>query len=134
MAREFHFHDVTGAELAVLQRLWDAGPAPVRALAEALYPGGGNSAHATVQKLLERLENKRYVSRRRRGGVQQFAARIDKEGLIGGRLRAVAQQLCEGSLTPLLTHLVRQQALSPRERKELRDLLAELAKPSRPSA
>src|SRR5438445_6942980 len=103
------FQDVTEAELAVLQLLWDRGPGPVRPLAEELYPGGGNSAYATVQKLLERLEQKGYVSRKRQAGVQQFEARIDKEGLIGRRLRAVAEQLCEGSFTPLLTHLVRNQ-------------------------
>lgn len=128
------FQDVTDAELAVLQLLWDGGPAAVRMLAERLYPGGGNSAYATVQKLLERLETKRYVSRKRQNGVQQFGALIDKEGLISRRLRAVAEQLCEGSLTPLLTHLVRHEPLSARERRELRGLLEELQKKGKPTA
>src|SRR5262249_32195078 len=39
--------DVTDAEAAILQRLWDAGPATVRQLRDALYPGGGPSEHAT---------------------------------------------------------------------------------------
>lgn len=125
------FQDVTEAELAVLQHLWDGGPGPVRPLAEKLYPAGGASAYATVQKLLERLEQKGYVSRRRQDGVHQYAAEVDREGLIGRRLRAVAEQLCEGSLTPLLTHLVRNQALSAKERKELRGLLEELNKPAK---
>ncbi len=125
------FQDVTEAELAVLQLLWDDGPGPVRPLAEKLYPGGGNSAYATVQKLLERLELKGYVSRKRQDGVQKYESLVDKEGLIGRRLRAVAEQLCDGSLTPLLTHLVRNQSLSAKERKELRGLLDDLTKPAK---
>ena len=33
--------DVTERELAVLQALWDAGPATIRRLTDVLYPGGG---------------------------------------------------------------------------------------------
>jgi predicted transcriptional regulator len=46
--------------------------------------------------------------------------------LIGRRLQDVAEKLCGGSLTPLLTHLVRTRRLSARERQELRDLIDEL--------
>src|SRR5438270_282872 len=56
--------DVTDAELAVLQALWDGGPADRRRLAEALYPGGGPASYTTVQKLLERLQAKGSVCRR----------------------------------------------------------------------
>ena len=48
--------DITDAELAVLQVLWDAGPLPIRRITGRLYPGGTAAQYATVQKLLERLE------------------------------------------------------------------------------
>ena len=118
--------DVTDAELAVLQALWDGGPATIRRLTEALYPGGGTSHYATVQKLLERLEDKGCVRRDRRPAVHVFAAAIDRGELIGRRLQSVAQKLCGGSLTPLLTHLVQSQKLSAAQRQELRDLIDEL--------
>ena len=121
--------DVTEAELAVLQALWERdGPATVRQLAEELYPDkGAAGALATVQKLLERLEAKGCVRRQKgEAGPQLFSAAVGREDLIGRRLRAVAEQLCEGSLTPLLTNLVRAGSLSARERKELRALLEEL--------
>ena len=35
-----------------------------------------------------------------------FRAAVERDELIGRRLRAVADTLCGGSLTPLLTHLV----------------------------
>lgn len=119
--------DVTEAELSVLQELWDRPGSTIRQLTEAIYPGGGASRYATVQKLLERLEEKGCVARDRGGPVQTFAATVDREELIGLRLRAVADTLCGGSLTPLLTHLVQHTGpLDDSERRALRDLIADL--------
>jgi predicted transcriptional regulator len=118
--------DVSNSQLAVLTVLWDEGPATIRRLTEVLYPGGGVAEYATVQKLLERLEEKGHVERQRTRGAHTFAAAIAREELIGRRLQDVAEKLCGGSLTPLLTHLVRNQPLSAREREELRALIDEL--------
>lgn len=118
--------DVTEAELKVLEALWDRGSATVRELAEALYDDGGPAKAATVLKLLERLEKDEYVKRDRSGGVQSFAAAIRRDDLIDRRLQNLAEQLCGGSLTPLLTHLLRADRLSADERQSLRDLIDEL--------
>lgn len=118
--------DVTDAELAVLQALWDRGSTTIRELTEALYPRGSTAHYATVQKLLERLETKRCVRRDRKEWPHVFTATVDRGHLIGRRLKAVAEKLCEGSLTPLLTHLVRGDQLSAEERRSLRGLLDEL--------
>src|SRR5215469_641806 len=118
--------DVTDAELAVLQVLWDGGPATIRQLTDILYPGGGAAQYGTVQKLLDRLESKDCVRRDRASTAHTFSAAIAREELIGRRLQDMAEKLCGGSLTPLLTHLVRARRLSARERQELRDLIDEL--------
>jgi BlaI family penicillinase repressor len=118
--------DVTEAELALLQALWDQGPATIRQLADRVYGQGGASTYATVQKLLDRLESKGVVGRDRSESVHVFRAKIDREELIGRRLRAVADTLCGGSLTPLLSHLVRGERLSDEERAELRALIERL--------
>lgn len=118
--------DVTDTELALLQILWDSGPATIRQLTDVLYPGGGASQYATVQKLLERLEAKSCVQRDRTPPAHTFTAVIARADLIDRRLRDMAEKLCGGSLTPLLTHLVRTKGLTSRERQELRDLIDEL--------
>src|SRR5437588_8090746 len=102
-------HDVTDAELAVLQALWDGGAATIRRLTDELYPGGSTAHYATVQKLLERLEAKGFVRRRRQTGAHLFEAAIARDDLVGRLLEQMADKLCGGSLTPLLTHLVRGQ-------------------------
>ncbi|GAC1449127.1 MAG: hypothetical protein NVSMB9_32850 [Isosphaeraceae bacterium] len=122
--------DVTEAELAVLRTLWAQGPATIRQLADAVYGDAGNPAYATVQKLLDRLESKGIVERDRRKSVHVFRSTVDREELIGRRLRALADTLCGGSLTPLLTHLVREERFSSGERRELRALIEDLAKGS----
>jgi BlaI family penicillinase repressor len=120
--------DVTEAELDVLRTLWEVGPAPIRALADRLYPGGGASEHATVQKLLERLEDKGHVSRRQDGRHNVYSARVGRGDLVARRLRDTAEQLCDGSLTPLLTHLVSAGRLSADELHELRQLVDRLSR------
>lgn len=118
--------DVTEAELAILQVLWDRGSATVKELTELLYPKGTKAPHATVQKLLGRLENKKCVKRDRSLWPHVYQANVAREDLIGRRLQETANDLCEGSLAPLLTHLVSAQRLSQKERESLRDLLNEL--------
>ena len=119
--------DVTDTELAILQVLWDQGPATIRQLTETLNHGECSTGqYGTTQKLLDRLEAKGCVRRDRSGPVHLFTAALVREELIGRRLRDVAEKLCGGSLTPLLTHLVRTRSLSAREREELRALIEEL--------
>jgi predicted transcriptional regulator len=120
--------DVTEAELSVLQTMWDQGAMTVRQLTDELYPGGGSSEYATVQKLLERLGGKDYVVRDRDVWPHVFEAAVGRDELIGRRLQTTADQLCEGSLQPLLTTLVKSDKLSAKDRKSLRGLLDELDK------
>lgn len=121
--------DVTDAELAVLRVLWSESPLSVREIADRLYPRGGASDAATVQKLLERLGEKRCV-RRSRTRPYRFRAIVDRGELIGRRLRDTAESLCDGSWTPLLTQLVRSQPLSAEDRRELLRLIEEAAEPT----
>jgi predicted transcriptional regulator len=123
---EFMPQDPTDAELAVLQSLWDRGPATIRQLTDVLYPRGGDAAYATVQKLLERLEVKGHVRRDRSSHAHVFAATTDRDTLVGQRLRAMAEKLCGGLMTPLLTHLVRAETLTAQERQQLRELIDDL--------
>lgn len=117
---------VTDAELAVLRRLWRRGPSTIRQLTDALYPDGGTSAYATVQKLLDRLAAKGCVSRRAAGRAHVYSAEVGRADLIRGRLQEVADTFCDGALAPLLTHLVDGSRLSDAELSTLRRLVAEL--------
>lgn len=125
--------DITDAELSLLHLLWEQGPSTIRDLAEQMYQEVSRSEHATVQKLLNRLEEKNYITRDRTGTAHIFRAVVNRDDVIGHRLRTVAEKLCGGSVTPLLTHLMRNQSLSPEQRQELRNLIDEMDRSSQDS-
>ena len=129
---ERELDNVTEAELAILQVLWEGRPATIRQITEAVYPAATDAKYATVQKLLERLEEKGHVTRDRSTHKHQFSARTSRDALVGRRLRAMAEELTGGLMAPLLAHLVRAEALTAAERRELRDLIDELERRKSP--
>lgn len=124
--------DVTDAELAVLQTLWERGPCTRRQLTEVLYPQDPPGQYTTVQKLLERLEGKGYVTQERVQGVLTFRPTIERDQLLSQRLLALAERLCDGSVTPLFTNLVRAKPLTQEEVAALRRVLDDLKVPPKP--
>ena len=118
--------DVTDAELSIMQVLWQHETRTVRELTEELYEETGASQNATVQKLLDRLEGKSCVVRDRSTWPHTYKATIERTDLINRQLQETADKLCDGSLSPLLTHLVKGRSLSKADRKSLRSLLDEL--------
>jgi predicted transcriptional regulator len=121
--------DVTDAELAVLQVLWDRGPAAIREITEVLYPQNVETQYSTVKRLLARLEAKGFVRRDRSESVHQFHAVVDRDGLVGRRLERLAESLCGGSISPLLTQLAQSHKLTDPQRQALLALIEELKEP-----
>ena len=113
-------------ELEVLEVLWQHGPSTMKEIAEQVYPDGRGSQIANVQKMLERLETKKYVQRRRTKTGQRFSARVEREALIDDQLRSTAEKFCGGSLLPLFSRLLQAKSLSAQERQELRELIDRL--------
>lgn len=118
--------DITDTELAVLRLLWKLGPSTIRDLTDRLYPDGGHSHYATVQSLLDRLEQKGFVERSKQGRINVFTATVSRAELIARRLRSTADALCEGSMAPLLTQLVGDVELSGDELATLERLIERL--------
>jgi predicted transcriptional regulator len=111
------------AELAILKLLWESEPLSAREIREQLYPRGTPSDHATVQKLLQRLEQKKLVARDRRSFAHQFRSTVTREELAGEQLEALASKLTDGSLVPFILHAVSANPLTAEERSEIRRLL-----------
>jgi predicted transcriptional regulator len=117
-------HPLANAELAVMQLLWDEERVTARHIRECLYTDKKNQ-HGTVQRLLQRLEEKGYVERDRDLPVHLFSARISREEYAAGQLESLAARLTGGSLAPLVTHLVEQHRIPPNEIDRLRRILDE---------
>ena len=115
--------DITEAELAVMQALWHKPASSIRQITAALYPRKTATHYGTVQKQLERLEAKGLVTRDRSLFVHLFSAAIGRDELVARRVDAMADSLCGGSLTPIISHLLRTPRLTDDERARLRALL-----------
>jgi predicted transcriptional regulator len=119
---------LANAELAVMELLWDDGRLTARHIRERLYPEQKNQ-HGTVQRLLQRLEEKSYVSRDSNLPVHLFTAAMSREEYATAQLESLAARLTGGSLAPIVTRLVEQKRLSPSEIERLRRILDEEAMP-----
>jgi BlaI family transcriptional regulator, penicillinase repressor len=118
--------EITETELSLLNELWERASATVPELTEALYGNTAPALLATVRKLLDRLEAKGCVERDRGRWPHHYIATVKREELAGNRLQAAADELFDGDLTPLLTHLVRSRKLSAKDRENLRKLFDEM--------
>ena len=114
---------LANAELAVMDLLWQNERLTARRIREQLYPERTKAQHGTVQRLLQRLEDKGYVERDRSLPVHLFSAAISRQTYAGSQLESLAAKLTGGSMAPLITHLVEEKKISQEEIGRLRAIL-----------
>jgi BlaI family transcriptional regulator, penicillinase repressor len=115
--------EVTDAELAVMDVLWDQGESTVREIADALYRKSSTTEIGTVHSLLRRLDRKKFVRCSRRTHPHRFSAKVTREDLAGREVKAIAEKLSEGSMAPLIMHLLDSGDLTREDAAEIRTLL-----------
>ena len=118
--------DLGSAELEVLKALWEGGPATVREVLNYLHDRGRRVAYTTVQTLLTRLEQKRFVTSDKSDVAHVFRARVSRDRVTRNRLKALVTQLYDGAAGPLVLQLVRTQRLTAEEIEELHQLIDSL--------
>ncbi|MFP6865857.1 MAG: BlaI/MecI/CopY family transcriptional regulator [Roseibacillus sp.] len=121
---------IANAEMAVMNLLWESDRLTAREIREKLYPDAGKAQHGTVQRLLQRLEDKGYVERDRSLPVHFFSAALSRQTYAGMQLESLAETLTAGSFAPLITHLVEQKKISRGEIDRIRAILDEEEEPS----
>ena len=116
----------------VRKRFVVAGKRPLgtsREITAAVHEEVTDPKMASVQKLIERLEAKGCVRRDRSERAHRFRPLVSHEQFLRSRLQALADRLCEGTLVPLVTTLLRSQRLPKKEREQLRKLVDDLWPP-----
>ena len=117
---------ITETELDVLKVLWENGPGTVRVINDQLRRQGRRWAYTTVLTLLQRLEVKGYVISDKSGMAHVFRPAVTRDKLLRQRLKDLANQLCEGTATPLVLALVEGQRFTAEEISQFRQLLDQL--------
>lgn len=120
--------ELTNAEMAIMELLWESERLTARQIRERLYGDSDKAQHGTVQRLLQSLEEKQFVRRDRTLFVHLFSSIVSREAYGSLQLESLAKKLTGGSIAPLLTHLLDQKKLNKAEIKRLRKLLEEAQK------
>ena len=117
---------IPDSELDVLKVLWERGRGTVREVLETLKAAGRAWSYATVATLLDRLEQKGFVSSDRRDLAFVYTPKITAEEVRAKRLDNLVEKLYEGEPGLLVLHLLKSHQLAPEHADEVRALLAEL--------
>lgn len=114
---------VSDSELEILKVLWDLGEGTVR---EVLANQGDRGwAYTTAQTLLVRLQEKGFVTSKKRGRAFSFRPTVSRDDLLGRSLEELAARVCDGAAMPLLLNLVRSATFSSADIDRFRTLLDE---------
>jgi BlaI family transcriptional regulator, penicillinase repressor len=119
--------NISETELDVLKVLWEHGPGTVREINEILSRQGRRWAYNTALTLLHRLKAKGYVASDETDMAHVFRPTVSRDKLLKRRLKDLANQLCEGTATPLVQALVEGTRFTPEEIQQFRQLLDRLA-------
>ena len=79
---------LANAELSVMKLLWEQDGWTARDIRERLYPGTTKAQHGTVQRLLQRLEDKGFVERDRGLPVHVFSALVSRQAYASSQLES----------------------------------------------
>src|SRR5438876_8603876 len=117
---------ISETELDILKVLWEHGPGTVREINVLLRSQGRRWAYTTVLTLLQRLEAKGCVASDKSRLAHVFRPALTRDKLLRQRLKDLANQLCEGTATPLVLALVEGQRFTAAEISQFRQLLDHL--------
>jgi predicted transcriptional regulator len=110
-------------EQAVLDQIWKAGPQTADQIRRSVTPERQLS-DSTIRTVLRRLEHKGLVGRELLGKRYLYRGMKERRNLAMEALRALMDRFFSGSVDSLLTGMVEEEIIGPRElarlQKELR--------------
>lgn len=118
------------AELEVLNYIQNRHPITVREVAEHFAREKGH-VRTTTLNVMGRLVRKRFLTRRKAGGVYEYSPRMSKGELLRGLVDGFVDRALGGSLSPFVAYLANDAQLSDNDLAELRKLVAGLETQSR---
>jgi predicted transcriptional regulator len=114
--------ELSGAEREVMEIVWDRGEVTAREAKDALTR---ELARNTVRTLLERMEEKGWVTHREVGRTYVYRAARPREESIGRKVREIVDNICGGSPETLVAALLDYRGLRPGELERIRQMLDE---------
>ncbi len=115
---------LTPAEWEIMQAVWDLGGAvSVRDVLEHLYPGG-EKAYTTVQTVMNTLEKKQLLSRRKTGLVNFYTPVRSRDEASRTEMSSLVSRVFGGSVPALANTLVSLDDVDLDDLAEIKRLIA----------
>lgn len=119
-------HQLTELQIALLRVLWERGEATVSEISDALRPERA-LALTTVATLLSRLEKRGIVDHDTRSRQYHYRARVTETEVRRSMVEELTEQLFDGDVTALMSHLLAAGEMSPGDLERLKALLEQHA-------
>ena len=117
--------NLTSAEWNIMECLWDAAPQTGRELTEKMKDRMGWSRSTTLT-LLRRLEDKGAVSAESEDGVKHYRPQVAREDAAVQETEHLLERVYQGSVSLMVSSLVKKQTLSQEEIDKLYAILREV--------
>jgi BlaI family transcriptional regulator, penicillinase repressor len=115
---------LTPQELEIMKLVWQREEATVRDIYEAVLQRR-KIAYTTVMTMMNTLETKGYLKKRRQDRAFLYRPTRPKSQVIGGMIREFIGRVFNGSAEPLLVHLVKERRLRQKDLKKLVRMIEE---------
>ena len=116
---------ISGAESQIMDALWRCGPlTPDGIIAEVGEAQGW--APGTVKTLITRLLRKKAIEGRREAGGYLYRPLISRADYVQSESQGLVDRLFGGEVAPLVAHFAEHRALTPRDIRHLKSLIAKL--------
>jgi len=112
-------------ELQVLRYVADRHPVSVREVADHVAATSGK-ARTTVLTVMERLREKGYLGRRKKGGIYLYSPKRSQAEVLRGLVADFVREALGGSVSPFVAYLAEEGNLKDEEVRELARLVADL--------
>jgi predicted transcriptional regulator len=114
---------LTPVEWEIMEAVWSLGGGPsVRDIVDHAYPGG-EKAYTTVQTIMNTLERKGLLRRRKVGLVNFYRPTRTREQMVRAEMDVLVDRIFGGSLPALASTLLSREDLDRRELAQIRQLL-----------
>lgn len=119
---------LTPAEWEIMEAVWELGGSPsVREVLEHAFPAG-DKAYTTVQTVMNTLEKKGMLRRKKKGLVNFYTPARSREDMVSKEMSSLVSRVFDGSVPALANYLIKSGGLSEEEIEEIRKQLDSRAK------
>ena len=112
------------ANLEIMKVIWEKGEVTVNEVCEAINSGRKDKLRrTTIQVQMNRLEDYGWLKHRKKGRVFVYSAVLEKHKTRKEILNDIIDRVFSGSKAELVKCLIEDEAVTPEEIRELRELL-----------